>query len=199
MRTSWYTLFEQNAQAGNDLSNLPPTPHPLPTHPPSCTAGRCHYYYREQSEAPLVRDEPSHFYVAKNETAERWPSCYNITIFITHSWCVIMYSLFCATFTGYQHAQELTRFQPCTSTLSLTHLLSISLSGELRTQKLKSPLVRTQSLNVIPFKPEVGQYIAIHATLTARDFFLAYFYTSSPFTCIFSKTSSNFFLCWPAE
>ena len=72
-------------------------------------------------------------------------------------------------------------------------------SGELRTQKLKSHLVRTQSLNVLPFKPGVGQYIAIHSTLTAREFFLAYFYPSSPFTCIFSKTSPNFFLCWPAE
>ena len=46
-------------------------------------------------------------------------------------------------------------------------------SGELRTQKLKSHLVRTQSLNVLPLKPGVGQYIAMHATLTARDFFLA--------------------------
>ena len=72
-------------------------------------------------------------------------------------------------------------------------LLSVALrpfarSGELRTQKLKSHLVRTQSLNVLPLKPGVGQYIAIHATLTARDFFLAYFYLSGPFTCIFSKT-----------
>ena len=72
-------------------------------------------------------------------------------------------------------------------------------SRELRTQKLKSHLVRTQSLNVLPLKPGVGQYIAIHATHTARDFFLAYFYPSGPFTCIFSKTSPNFFLCWPAE
>ena len=40
-----------------------------------------------------------------------------------------MYSLFCATFTGYQSAQELTtRFQPCALTLSPTFLLSISLS-----------------------------------------------------------------------
>ena len=69
-------------------------------------------------------------------------------------------------------------------------------SGELRTQKLKSHLARTQSLNVLPLKPRVGQYIAIHATLTARDFFLAYFYTSCPFTCIFSKTSPNFSPCW---
>ena len=72
-------------------------------------------------------------------------------------------------------------------------------SGELRMQKLKSHLVRTQSLNVLPFKPAVGQYIAIRATLTAREFFLAYFYPSSPFTCIFSKTSPSLFLCWPAE
>ena len=66
-------------------------------------------------------------------------------------------------------------------------------SGELRTQKLKSHLVRTLSLNVLPFKPGVGQYIAIHATLTAREFFLDYFYPSSPFTCIFFQNLSQFF------
>ena len=69
-------------------------------------------------------------------------------------------------------------------------------SGKLRTQKVKSHLVRTQSLNVLPLTPGVGQYITIHATLAARNFFLAYFYPSGPFTCIFSKTSPNFFLCW---
>ena len=41
-------------------------------------------------------------------------------------------------------------------------------SGELRTQELKSHLVRTQSSNVVPLKPGVGQYTAIHATFTAR-------------------------------
>ena len=55
-------------------------------------------------------------------------------------------------------------------------------SGELRTHKLKPHLVRAESLIVLPLKPGVGQYIAIHATRTARDFFLAYFYPSSPFT-----------------
>ena len=35
-------------------------------------------------------------------------------------------------------------------------------SGEPRTQKLKSHLVRTQSLNVLPLNSGVGQYIAIH-------------------------------------
>ena len=65
-------------------------------------------------------------------------------------------------------------------------------SGELRTQKLKSHLVRTQSLNVLPLKPGVGQYIATHGTLTARDFFLAYFYPSGPFTCIFPNVSRVF-------
>ena len=68
----------------------------------------------------------------------------------------------------------------------------ISCSGELRTQKLKSHLVRMQCLNVLPLKPGTGQYIAIHATLTARDILLAYFYPSGPFTCIFSKTSPDF-------
>ena len=31
--------------------------------------------------------------------------------------------------------------------------------------------MRTQSLNVLPLKPGVGQFIAIHATLTAKDFY----------------------------
>ena len=66
-------------------------------------------------------------------------------------------------------------------------------SGELRTQKLKSHLMRTQSSNVFPLKPGVGQYMAIHATLTARDFFLAYFYPSGPFTCILFQNLSRFF------
>ena len=81
-------------------------------------------------------------------------------------------------------------------TFQSIHLLFVPRSGELRTQKLKFHLVRTQSLNVLPLKPGVSPYIAIHATFTARDFFLAYFYTSGPFTCIFSKTSSDFSLCW---
>ena len=53
-------------------------------------------------------------------------------------------------------------------------MYSAHLSGELQSQKLKSHLVRTQSLNVLLLKPGVGQYIAILATLTARDFFLLY-------------------------
>ena len=43
-----------------------------------------------------------------------------------------------------------------------------------------------------PLKPRLDQYIAIHANLTAREFFLVYFYLSGPFTCIFSKTSPDF-------
>ena len=74
-----------------------------------------------------------------------------------------------------------------------TSTLTLPRSGELQTQKLRSHLVRTQSLNVLPFEPGVGQSMAVHATLTAREFFLAYFYPSSPFTCIFSKTFPNFF------
>ena len=72
-------------------------------------------------------------------------------------------------------------------------LCLISRSEELRTQKLKSHLMRTQSLNVLPLKPGVGHYIAIYATLTAKDFFLAYFYPSGPFTCFFFQNLSRFF------
>ena len=75
-------------------------------------------------------------------------------------------------------------------------LLKWPRSGELRTQKLKSHLVRTQSLNVLPLKPGLGQHVAIHATLTARDFFLAYFYPSGPFTSIFFFQNLSRFLLW---
>ena len=62
-------------------------------------------------------------------------------------------------------------------------------------QELKSHLLRTQRLKVLPLKPGVGQYIsiAIHATPTARDFFLANFYYSGPFTGIFSQNLSRVF------
>ena len=75
-------------------------------------------------------------------------------------------------------------------------MLSSPRSGELQTQKLKSNPMVIQSLNVLIFKPGVGQHMAIRATLTARDYFLTYFYPSGPFTCIFAKISPDFFLCW---
>ena len=87
--------------------------------------------------------------------------------------------------------------QQSTAWRSDWQLVRQSRSGELRTQKLKSHLVRTQSLTVPSFKPGGGQYIALYATPTARAFFLAYVYPSSPFDCIFfSKKSPDFFLCW---
>ena len=51
--------------------------------------------------------------------------------------------------------------------------------------------MRTQSLKVLPLKLGVGQYIAMHATLS-KGFFFVNFYLSAPFTCIFSKTSQVF-------
>ena len=53
--------------------------------------------------------------------------------------------------------------------------------------EIKVPSGKNIELNVLPLNPGVGQHIAIHATLTARDFFLAYFYSSGPFTRIFPK------------
>ena len=67
-------------------------------------------------------------------------------------------------------------------------------SGELRMQNLKSHLLRTQSLNVLPLKPGVGQYVAIHATPTARNFFLIS--TLPVHSPAFSKTSPDFSLRW---
>ena len=51
-----------------------------------------------------------------------------------------------------------------------------------------------ENLNVPPLKPGVSQYIAIHARLTARDFFLVYFYPSGPFTYISFEPSPDFFV-----
>ena len=59
-------------------------------------------------------------------------------------------------------------------------------------QTLKSHVMRTHSLKVLPCKPGVDQYIAMHALLTARDFLLANFYLSGPFICIFPKPLLSF-------
>ena len=65
--------------------------------------------------------------------------------------------------------------------------------------EIKVPSGENTELKRSPYPAWSGRCMAMHATLAAREFFLAYFYLSSPFTCIFSKTSPNFFLCWPAE
>ena len=41
-------------------------------------------------------------------------------------------------------------------------------------------MLKTLSSKVVPSKPGTGPYIAMHATLTARDFFPASFYSSGP-------------------
>ena len=59
--------------------------------------------------------------------------------------------------------------------------------------EIKVPSGENTELKRSPFKPGVGRYKVIYATLTARDFFLAYFYPSGPITCIFSKFFPDFF------
>ena len=75
--------------------------------------------------------------------------------------------------------------------------LSLSLSRSLPQlgaagAEIKLPSGESTELKRFPLKPGVGQYIATHATLTARDFFLTYFYPSGSFTSFFFKTSPNF-------
>ena len=53
--------------------------------------------------------------------------------------------------------------------------------------------MRTQSLKVLHLKPGVGQCIAINTTRTASDFFLANFYPSGPFACIFFQNLAQVF------
>ena len=71
--------------------------------------------------------------------------------------------------------------------------VTITRSGVLRTQKLKTHPLWTQISKVLTFKPGVGMYISLYATPPARNLFLTNVYPC-PFTCIFSKTSSEFFL-----
>ena len=88
-------------------------------------------------------------------------------------------------------------FISCLSDLLLppSHVL-LPHSGVLWTQKLKTHQLRALSSKVLPFKPGAGLYIAMRAMPTARDFFLANFYPSGPFTFILSKISPELFLCW---
>ena len=88
------------------------------------------------------------------------------------------------------HSNIISTLMPSVTLTSSATLMP--LLGELQTKKLKSHLMRTQSFKVLPLKPGVGQYIAMHATLTARDFFVANFYPFSPSPAFFSKP---FFLC----
>ena len=94
--------------------------------------------------------------------------------------------------------------------LNIQKVVIISWKGAYFAQRgvrLKVPSDENTKLKVHPLKPGVGQYIAMHATLTARDFFFASFYTSNPFTCIFPKPllcfscvscGKHWFLCRPA-
>ena len=66
-------------------------------------------------------------------------------------------------------------------------------SWELLTQKLKSHPVRTHNLNVLPLKPGVGQYIAIHATITARNFVPCLFLPFQSIHLHFYQNISRFF------
>ena len=75
--------------------------------------------------------------------------------------------------------------------------------------EIKVPSDEDTELQGSPFKTwSRSVYIAMHASLTARDFFPANFYPSGPFTCIFPKPLPSFscvscgkhqFLRMPAE
>ena len=63
--------------------------------------------------------------------------------------------------------------------------------------EIKAPLLRTQSLEVLPLKAGVRQHTAMHASPIARDFLLELISTlpvHSP--AFFSKTFPEFFLCY---
>ena len=63
--------------------------------------------------------------------------------------------------------------------------------------EIEVPSVENMALKGSPFKAWSRSVFShsITAMLAIIDFFLANFYLSGPFTCIFSKTSPRFFLC----
>ena len=81
---------------------------------------------------------------------------------------------------GFDKHQETHYWGKRNVTNALIFLLS-SRSGELRTQKLKSHLVRTQSLNVLPFKPGVSQHILPGLFLPFQSIHLHFFQNLSRF------------------
>ena len=82
----------------------------------------------------------------------------------------------------------------------LLHLYCLSRSarsGELGKQKLKSHLLRTRKLKVLPLKSGVGQCMTIHTTLTARDTSLLISTFPAHFSVLFFfYFSPEVFLCW---
>ena len=76
-----------------------------------------------------------------------------------------------------------------------------SFSWELQMQKLKTNLFRTLRSKVLPLKPGVDQNIAMHASPTARDFFLGLISTSPVTFPVHSPSffpkPHKFFLCQP--
>ena len=61
--------------------------------------------------------------------------------------------------------------------------------------EIKVPSDENKELKDSPFKAWSWSLYSMHATLTARDFLLANFYPSGPFTCIFSSKLLPSFSC----
>ena len=101
----------------------------------------------------------------------------------------------------YYHFYLLEESRPSRTKHLLRRLIPLMLSfarigsGETRTQKFKTHMLRTQSSEVLPFKPGAGPHIAMHATLTTRYFLLSTFYPYGPFTCILPPKPLQSFSC----
>ena len=61
--------------------------------------------------------------------------------------------------------------------------------------EIKVPSDENKELKCSPFKTQSRSVYSLTCQAYCQGFFLTYFYPSSSFTCICSKTSPNFFLC----
>ena len=73
---------------------------------------------------------------------------------------------------------------------------NLSFADVLNKKKSVKSVVCQTDLTWVSSDTPVQTVRSVSLTLTARNFFLAYFYTSGPFICIFSKSSPDFSLCW---
>ena len=87
-----------------------------------------------------------------------------------------------------------TGFRDTARSLSIRSVSERDRSGVVRTQRLKTDLLRTQSSKVLPLKPGAGQYIAKHATPAPKisSLQISTFLVPTYPTCIFPKPLPSF-------
>ena len=172
---------------------------------------KCVYYYHETPHFTFEEESLNRFKAEKEGGANSWQQTKHEKRYIlTYSrlkrgslwelWILIKWNLgFCSRGTILQEKDWGGGGTRCwgfySDFLTPSSASRHTLQGVLRTQKLKTYLLRTQSSKVLPVKPGAGRYIAMLATPTANDFFWLISTPRSIHLHLF-QNSPAFFLCW---